>query len=67
VRVLLVEPLPEGAAEDAPRVYYVGRDLDGVRWTHKPAEAWDFGSVPTAESIRDRDRYLQHCVVAEMR
>jgi hypothetical protein len=67
VRVLLAEPLPEGAAEDTQRCFYAGRAPDGIRWTLKPAEAWDFGTVPTAQSILERDRYLRGWVVVEMR
>lgn len=52
---------------DVPEVYYAGRTRDEVRWVPKPEDAWDFGTEPCAESIRDRDKKLEGCEVRVVR
>lgn len=65
MRFLLADSPDEG--EEGAALYYAKRERDGVVWTKDDKAAWDFGTRNTAESIRERDRYLKHCSIVERR
>jgi hypothetical protein len=65
VRFLLAHDSED--SEGMVQLFYVKRERDGVEWTKDDKAAWDFGTRNTAESIRERDRYLKHCSIVERR